>query len=426
MRFASTREILAGTGLGRAIRDGAAPDGGLYLPEAIPAVMADATLPLPDFAVSMLAPFFAGDPLADALPTVCAESFEFPMPVVPLGPARPGLRALELFHGPTGAFKDFGARFLAACFARLGEPLTILVATSGDTGGAVGAATEGRAELCTLILYPRGRVSAFQAHQLGCWRAPVQALEVDGDFDACQRLVKAAFADRALAGRHRLSSANSINIGRLLPQVAYLGWAAARVHAETGVAPGLIVPTGNLGHGFAALYARAMGLPIGPVRLVTNANRTLAEWAASGRYEPRPAVATIANAMDVGAPSNFERLAMLRHALGPFAVDLVDDDAIRRRIVRDARDSGYVWCPHSATAAEAWARLSPGAQGERPWLACATAHPFKFADIVEPLIGRTPAPSPALAAILDRQAHAMPIAATLDALAAVLDGATAP
>ncbi len=423
MKFISTRGAAPAAGLSAAIRNGAAPDGGLYLPEAIPAAAPDPALPLPEFAAGMLVPFFADDPLATALPAICAEAFAFPAPIVTPDPARPGMRALELFHGPTGAFKDFGARFLAACFARLGEPLTILVATSGDTGGAVGAATEGRAALRTLILYPKGRVSPFQALQLGCWATPVQALEVAGDFDACQQLVKAAFADPELSARHRLTSANSINIGRLLPQMAYLGHAVARVHAETGVKPGLIVPTGNLGHGFAALYARAVGLPIGPVTLATNANRTLADWAASGRYAPRAALATIANAMDVGAPSNFERLAALD--LGDVAVERVDDAAIRARIVAAERASSYVWCPHSATAAEAYERLSPRARDERPWLLCATAHPWKFAEIVEPQIGRRLAPLPALAAILEREAQAAPIPSTSAALAEVLD-ATAP
>ena len=420
MRFVGTRGGGA-VGLSQAIRAGAAPDGGLYLPREIPAVAPDPDLPLADYAAAMLAPFFAGDRLESALPAICAEAFAIPVPTVTPDPARPDMRVPELFHGPTGAFKDFGARFLTACFDRLGGPLTILVATSGDTGGAVGAAAEGRANLRTLILYPEGRVSPFQARQLGCWRAPVQALEVAGDFDACQRLVKAAFADPVLAARHRLTSANSINIGRLLPQMAYLGWASAQVHAATGTKPGLIVPTGNLGHGFAALYARAMGLPIGPIRLVTNANRTLSDWAASGRYEPRPAIATIANAMDVGAPSNFERLAALGPALGDISVELVADAAIRARIVSEDRASGYIWCPHSATAAEAYARLAPDEQTGRSWLLCATAHPFKFAEIVEPLIGRTLAPPPALAAILHREAHALPIPANSAALAAVLD-----
>jgi threonine synthase len=423
MRFFSTRGRAPAVGLSQAIRTGAAPDGGLYLPDAIPASAPDPRLPLADFAARMLAPFFAEDALASELPAICAEAFAFPAPVVAPDPARPGTRALELFHGPTGAFKDFGARFLAACFARLGEPLTILVATSGDTGGAVGAATEGRANLRTLILYPKGRVSPFQAHQLGCWNAPVRALEVAGDFDACQRLAKAAFADPELSARHHLTSANSINLGRLLPQMAYLGRAAARIHAETGAKPGLIVPTGNLGHGFAALYARAMGLPVGPVILATNANRTLTDWAASGRYAPRPAIATIANAMDVGAPGNFERLAALD--LGEVAVELVDDAAIRARIVAADRALGYLWCPHSAIAAETLERLAPTARAERTWLLCATAHPYKFSDILEPLIGRPVAPPPALAAILQREAHALPIRANAAALTDVL-AATAP
>jgi threonine synthase len=422
MRYFSTRDQAPAVGLSEAIRNGAAPDGGLYLPASIPAVAPDSALPLPDFAAAMLAPFFAGDPLAEALPDICAEAFDFPLPVVTPDPARPELRALELFHGPTGAFKDFGARFLTACFDRLGAPLTILVATSGDTGGAVGCAAEGRANLRALILYPKGRVSPFQALQLGCWAPPVQALEVDGNFDDCQRLVKAAFADPDLSARHQLTSANSINIGRLLPQMAYLGWAASRVHAETGVKPGLVVPTGNLGQGFAAVYARAMGLPIGPIRFVTNANRTLGDWAASGVYEPRAVIATIANAMDVGAPSNFERLAALGYQLGMFTVERAEDDEIRARIVADYAASGYVWCPHSAAAAEAYARLDAKARAERTWLLCATAHPYKFAEIVEPLIGERLVPPPALAAILGRTANVLQVPPASAALAQVLDG----
>lgn len=429
MRFASTRGKAAPAGLSEAIRNGAAPDGGLYMPERVPAVPElDPSLPLPRFAAAMLRPFFEGDALEGELDAICAEAFDFPLPIVQPDPARPGLRALELFHGPTGAFKDFGARFLMACFDRIGdrrEPLTVLAATSGDTGGAVGCAAEGREAVRAVILYPKGRVSPFQELQLTCWGEPVRALEVDGDFDDCQRLVKAAFADPALAREHRLTSANSINIGRLLPQMAYAGWAAARVHAEMGRKPGFIVPTGNLGHGFATLYARAMGLPVGPVLLVTNANRTLTDWHASGRYEPRASLATIANAMDVGAPSNFERLAALPQDLREVAVDLVDDDTIRARIRTEYEASGYVWCPHSATAAEAYARLPGEARDERPWIAAATAHPFKFAEAIEPLIGRQIEPPPALRAILGREAKKTAIPAELSALAHALERETA-
>jgi threonine synthase len=311
-----------------------------------------------------------------------------------------------------------------SCFDRIGDPaapLTVLAATSGDTGGAVGCAAEGKAAVRAFILYPKGRVSPFQELQLTCWGAPVRALEVEGDFDDCQRIAKAAFADRRLAEAHRLTSANSINIGRLLPQMAYLAHAAGRLFAEAGEKPGLIVPTGNLGHGFAALYARALGAPIGPVLLVTNANRTLLDWHRSGAYEPRAAIATMANAMDVGAPSNFERLVALPPALRDVRVELVDDDAIRARIRSDYEVSGYVWCPHSATAAEAYARLPDAEREGRPWIAAATAHPFKFAEAIEPLIGARIAPPPALEAILGRKGHKRTIAPRLEALVEALE-----
>lgn len=432
MRFVSTRGRSRAVGLAAAIRAGAAPDGGLYLPETVPAADLGRLSPdmdLAEFAEALLEPFFRGDSLAPALAAICREAFDFPVPLAVPDPARPGLRALELFHGPTGAFKDFGARFLMACFERIGDPgdpLTVLAATSGDTGGAVGCAAEGRAAMRATILYPRGRVSPFQELQLTSWGAPVQALEVDGDFDDCQRLVKAAFADPDLNDAHRLTSANSINIGRLLPQIAYAAHAAVRLHAESGEKPGMLVPTGNLGHGFAILYARAMGLPIGPVRLVTNANRTLFDWQASGDYVPRASLPTIANAMDVGAPSNFERLVALPPALREARVELVDDAAIRSRIEAEYRASSYVWCPHSATAAEAYARLGGDERGQRPWIAAATAHPFKFRESVEPLIGAEIAPPRALAAILGRPARKAAIAAELGALAEALEAERAP
>ena len=427
MKFVSTRGIAPAVSLSQAIRNGAAPDGGLYMPEAFPAAdlsRLDPTMPLSTFAAAMLAPFFAGDALEEELPAICAEAFDFPVPLVTPDPAKPGLRALELFHGPTGAFKDFGARFLMACFDRIGDPadpLTVLAATSGDTGGAVGCAAEGRGSVRALILFPKGRVSPFQELQLTCWGAPVRALEVDGDFDDCQRMVKAAFADPALSERHRLTSANSINIGRLLPQMAYAGHAALRLAAETGEMPGFVVPTGNLGHGFATLAARALGLPIGPVVLVTNANRTLIDWQSSGAYTPRASVATLANAMDVGAPSNFERLAALAPEQAEARVDLVDDDAIRARMKAEYEASGYIWCPHSATAVEAWSRLPAVERDARPWIAAATAHPYKFAEAIAPVISARIAPPPALAAILGRHGDKTSVPAEVSVLVETLD-----
>ncbi len=427
MKFVSTRANAPqspAVSLSDAIRAGAAPDGGLYVPEAIPPADLDPSLPLAAFAAHFLAPFFAGDRLERDLAAICDEALSIDVPLVTPDPARPALQALELFHGPTGAFKDFGARFLLACFDRLGdpaEPLTVLVATSGDTGGAVGCAAEGRAAVRAVILYPTGRVSPFQELQLTCWGDPVRALEVEGDFDDCQRMVKVAFADPALSACHRLTSANSINVGRLLPQAAYIAHAAARAKASHGAAPGFVMPTGNLGHGYALLLAKAMGAPIGPLMLATNVNATLADWQASGNYQPRPSVATLANAMDVGAPSNFERLIALAPEDRELRVELVDDAAISARIVAEDEASGYVWCPHSATAAEAYARLT-GAERDRPWIVAATAHPFKFAEVVEPLIGRAIEPPPALAEIDGRATRKTKIAASASALAEALDG----
>jgi threonine synthase len=427
MEYLSTRGNAPSVAIGDAIRNGAAPDGGLYLPKVAPVideVELRSVEGLANFAPRFLAPFFEGDPLAGELAAICQEAFDFPVPIVTPDPDRPQLRTLELFHGPTGAFKDFGARFLLACFDRLGDParpLTVLAATSGDTGGAVGCAAEGRRAVQAAILYPRGRVSPFQELQLTCWDAPVRAIEVEGDFDDCQRLVKAAFADRALSDALRLTSANSINIGRLLPQAAYSAYAAFRVFEETGVAPGLIIPTGNLGHAFSAIYARSLGVPIGPVILATNANRTLFDWHSSGTYTPGPSIATIANAMDVGAPSNFERLIHLAEDQREVRVEQVDDDAIRSRIRQEYDRSGYVWDPHGATAAETYARMSEAERGDRIWIAAATAHPYKFAEVVEPVIGEKIAPPPALAAILGRQAHKETIAAESNALARTLN-----
>lgn len=425
MNYVSSRGGQPPVSVSEAIERGAAPDGGLYLPAEFPrfdAAAATADLSLPDFAARFLGPFFEGDVLEDDLADICADALDVPVPIVTPSAAR-SLSFLELFHGPTGAFKDFGARFLMGCFDRIGDPadpFTVLAATSGDTGGAVGCAAEGRSAVRAVILYPKGRVSPFQEHQLTCWGANVRALEVDGDFDDCQRLVKQAFANRALSDRFNLTSANSINIGRLLPQAAYVAHAAVRRHAATGQTPGFIVPSGNLGHGFAVLLARAMGAPIGPVILATNANQTLKDWSNDGRFRPRPSVETLANAMDVGNPSNFERLTAIGINPDDVRVEQVGDDRIKARIRAEHDTTGYVLCPHTATAAEAYDRLSDGEKTERPWIALATAHPFKFAETVEPLISVEVAPTPALAAIFDRPMAKRSIRADPAALAEVL------
>jgi threonine synthase len=420
LRYLSTRGRSPAVTISHAIAAGLAPDGGLYVPETLPRLDAasfDPDGPLADTAATLLAPFFAGDPLAAALPAICREALDFETPLRAL-PQRDAC-VLELFHGPTAAFKDVGARFLAACLRRLpradARPLTILVATSGDTGAAVGAAFHGQPNIEVVILYPDGRVSPRQAHQLGSFGGNVRTLRVRGRFDDCQRMVKAALNDAALQSVRPLSSANSISLGRLLPQMSYyahaaLGWWRAH-HAPLN----FIVPTGNLGNALAALWARKIGLPVGEVRLACNANATLPEFFHGGAYRPRDAVATLANAMDVGAPSNFERLhwtfggddAEMRRALRATSVD---DAAIRRTIAHHANAYGEVFCPHTATAIHVLDTLRE-AGDTAPWAVVATAHPAKFEGVVEPLIGR-PVPVPAaLAAMLERPAEAEPLAA---------------
>jgi len=346
LRYPSTRGHAPAVTLSEAISAGLAPDGGLYVPERLPSIDPVAFDPDGDLAATattLLAPFFAGDPLADALPAICAEAFTFDAPLRPL--ARPDASLLELFHGPTAAFKDFGARFLAACLRRLcgadAPPLTILVATSGDTGAAVGAAFHRLPNLRVAILYPDGRVSPRQAHQLGSFGDNVHALRVAGSFDDCQRMVKATLNDAGLQARVPLSSANSISLGRLLPQMAYYAHAALQVRRAHDVPLDLMVPTGNLGNAMAAVWTRTMGLPIGRIVLACNANATLPDFFAGGAYRPRAAVPTLANAMDVGAPSNFERLrwtypdeAALRAA---FTAVSVDDHAIRATLRLDRK-----------------------------------------------------------------------------------------
>ncbi len=430
MHFISTRNDAPAASLGQAIAAGLAPDGGLYVPERMPAVrplLPAATLAAT--AADLLRPFFAGDALEGELDAICAEAFDFPAPLRPL--ATPHDHVLELFHGPTAAFKDFGARFLAASLSRLrrgsDRPLMIVVATSGDTGAAVAAAFHRQPGLQVVVLYPDGRVSPRQAHQLGCLGDNIRALRVAGSFDDCQAMAKQALGDASLQAQVPLSSANSISLGRLLPQMAYYAHAALEHRERTGRVLNVVIPTGNLGNAMAAILARRLGVPLGRIVLATNANRVLPDYFDGGDYAPAPSVATLANAMDVGAPSNFERLRWLYRGddaalRAGFLSQSVDDAAIRDTIGARFQRFGEVFCPHTATAVRVLERLR--ADGEAAagddWAVAATAHPAKFEAVVEPLIGREVPVPPALAALLQRPAHAEPCAPEYAALRARL------
>lgn len=425
----STRGKSPAIPLHQAIIEGIAPDGGLYLPEHMPQINTAALLESETYqeaALHVMSPFFAGDVLAEALPGMIERAFNFPVPLKAFKTKNDFM--LELFHGPTSAFKDVGARFLAECFAAVpakGKTRTILVATSGDTGGAVAAAFHQHADVRVMVLFPEGRVSARQAHQLSCFGDNIHSYRVQGSFDDCQRLVKTAFADKALSEKQALTSANSINLGRLLPQMSYYAWAAVQYarHHNKNKKLNFIIPSGNLGNAFAAILAKAAGTPIGDIVLATNANKVLPDFFDTGQYMPRDSVSTLANAMDVGAPSNLERLRYyypdqtFHQAI--LKIESVSDDDIRRAIPVALDRYDDIVCPHTACGMVILERLRDTGD-QRDWCVVATAHPAKFETVVEPLIGHpvnVPAP---LQKLLARPIFAEPLAPDLASLKACL------
>ena len=432
MKYLSTRGGAAVT-LDEALISGIAADGGLFVPEALPTFEIgdfDGAESIPDVAKILLTPFFEGSKLAGHLDIILAETFNFPIPRVPLPTKSGNADLLELFHGPTAAFKDVGAGFLAACLCRLEQsaatPLTILVATSGDTGGAVAAAFDQRPGIRVVVLFPDGRVSERQAHQLTCWSDNVLSLAVQGSFDDCQAIVKAAMADDALQAEYRFSSANSINIGRLLPQCTYYAASCLQHYRATGRKPGYIVPTGNLGNALACIIAREMGLPIGNVVIATNANRTIADFLAASEWLPRDSIPTLASAMDVGNPSNMERL---RNLIGEadvlserIRIFTVSDEEIEEQIRSVHSAYGVTVCPHTATAIYAYQQLGREERQSSDWVLIATAHPAKFESIVEPLIGEPiPLPEPLLK-IQAKPSRSVAIDADMNSLKDALHG----
>lgn len=426
--------------LAEAVQRGLAPDGGLYVPVDIPRMTADefAALrgrSLPEVATALLAPLVADTFAATRLGELMAAALDFDIPLVSIAP---GLSMLELFHGPTLAFKDVGARTMARWLVAVSgsadrRPLTVLVATSGDTGGAVAHAFHGVAGTRVVVLYPRGRVSDVQEAQFATLGGNVTAVAVEGAFDDCQRLVKEAFADAAIAGALRLTSANSINIGRLLPQMAYYAWAALQLPAGSPPLT-VVVPSGNLGNLCAGVMAQRRGVPIGRfVVATTTANDPLPRYLTSGGYEPRASTPTLASAMDVGAPSNFERLLHFfdhdEHAMRATMTGVtVSDDDIRAAIRALADQHGYVADPHSAVGYLGARAVGHGAGGA-PVVVLATAHPAKFREVVEPALGRD---VPLPAALAERLAlprlsiAAAPALPALSAVLATLDGPHAP
>ena len=449
MQYYSTRNRNEKAGFAAAALTGLAPDGGLYVPEEVPRYPATVksslgTMAYTDIAYETIRPWVNGDIPGPVLEEMVHAAYPFTAPLISAGDRL----VLELFHGPTAAFKDFGARFMARAFSylRRGEtkPLKILVATSGDTGGAVADGFFGIEGISVTVLYPRGRVTPLQEKQIAGLRGNITAIAVEGSFDDCQRLVKQAFADGDLRKRLALSSANSINISRLIPQAVYYAAAAGRAFSGLTDPDGeatprragfnaegspygqkhgpivLSVPSGNFGNLTAGLYAWKMGAPIALFIAATNINKTVPDYLESGKYEARPSKATLSNAMDVGAPSNFERITahfsleeMRRLILGVS----VTDQETRQAISEVFSHGGYYLDPHSAVGWQAADKLREAGKlpAENALGILSAAHPAKFIETVEPLTGPVPVPS-ILRKVMERTVEARVIPADLQAL----------
>jgi threonine synthase len=406
MYYTSTRDKSIRKTLSEAMLGGLADDGGLFVPETIPKInLADFTpdLSYPEFAEKLLHTFFAGDILDDQLKEICQEAFTFP---IPLTQVNKNTFLLELSHGPTSSFKDIGARFLAACLNRLSEKqkTTILVATSGDTGSAVASAFYQKPNINVIILYPKGQVSERQEHQITCWDDNINALAVKGSFDDCQRLIKSAFQDEWWKTHTHLSSANSINIGRLLPQLTYYAYCSMQFYHQHKAQAGFIIPTGNLGNATAGYWAKLIGFPIREITLSTNANKAVPDYLQSGKFKARPSIATVANAMDVGNPSNFERLYDTYKNYLIFKENVtaysVSDEEIKSTIKEYYEKYNIILCPHTATASFVREKLSA-----QPWIVVSTADASKFDTVIEPIL-KTVIPIPAsLQTLLERKTY---------------------
>ena len=438
MRFITTSGQAPPASLTWALFDGLAPDGSLYVPESIDRwsdteIAKLPSMSLTDIGKRLLRPYVSDEIDDTALESIVLGGLNFPIPLVEV---EHGLFALELFHGPTLAFKDVAARVMARIMSALhdgGDPTTILVATSGDTGGAVGNAFYGVPHMRVVILYPEGRISRTQEAQLTMFNGDegsnVKAYALAGSFDDAQGLVKAVWTDTDLLSRVRLSSANSINIGRLLPQMIYYFHAMAQLMRITRASTSDVVfstPSGNFGNLTAGLMARRAGLPITKFVAPTNVNDVVPNYLKTGRFEPRPSLQTLSNAMDVGNPSNFDRMLWLfggDHAA--MSRDLAgsrhDDAEVRETIRLVYEERGYLLDPHSAIGYLGLKRRADRKPSDLQ-VFLATAHPAKFAEIVGPIIDR-PIPKPAaLAEALARPQHPLRLEKSLSALKALLGG----
>ena len=394
MRYYSTKGNAISVGFKDALFHGLAPDGGLYMPDTIPHLGTDffkSDLSYPELATGMIHPFTKDELTHAQLTDICELAFDFPLRIKELNETD---SVLELFHGPTFAFKDFAARFMARTMSYFLEnkdnELTILVATSGDTGSAVANGFFNVEGINVIILYPSNRVSTIQEKQLTTLGGNITALEIDGSFDDCQRMVKAAFQDIDLRNRLSLSSANSINMARLLPQSVYYSWAWKLCGKNKPII--FSVPSGNFGNLTGGLLANRMGVPVEKFIAATNANDTFQHFLSSGTIQHQDAVKTISNAMDVGVPSNLDRIQNLFHDdINQVKVDISSwsfTDKDTKESIRNIQDEfGYLIDPHTAVGVLGLIKYRNETNSKTKGVVLSTAHPGKFADVIEPIIG---------------------------------------
>jgi threonine synthase len=436
MKYRSTSRQCPEVTFREAVLRGLAEDGGLYVPAEIPRLERNfferlPQLSFPELCVEVARPYLDGEIGDDALRELVAEAMNFPVPLVSLSPPLAGaskLHVLEMFHGPTLAFKDFGARFMARVMGHFvrgsGRELTVLVATSGDTGSAVAQGFFGVPGIRVVVLYPSGRVSEAQERQFTTLGGNITALEVAGAFDDCQRLVKQALADVELNEKLFLTSANSINIARLIPQTFYYFAAFAQLgQAEVPVV--VSVPSGNFGNLTAGLYAKRTGLAASQFIAATNINDVVPEFLRSGTFRPRPSQQTLSSAMDVGNPSNFARLADLyENDIGAMRRDLwgcgfTDEETLRAMKSVQER-FGYLADPHTAVGILGFETFLKQHSGPCQGIALATAHPAKFAEAVARATGVKPKLPERLAECLARPKKSQPLANSFEELKSFL------
>jgi threonine synthase len=411
MPLISTRTPTNSASWRKAVLEGLAPDGGLYLPHPLPTLACEAlssmrNMSLSEIALAVASPLLGEEVPVDKLRTCCERSFSFPLPLTTL---QDNLHVLELFHGPTCAFKDFGARFMSHLFRYFlgsdSRSLTVLVATSGDTGGAVANAfhsSEPDSPIRVVVLYPRDKVTRIQELQMTTLGGNVVPLQVDGTFDDCQRLVKTALADRELLSSHPLTTANSINVARLLPQILYYVYAWSRL--PRGTLPVFCVPSGNLGNLTGGVIAHLLGLPVLRFVAACNRNDSFVRFLRGEPFAPHPSFVTHSNAMDVGNPSNFERLTCLaslhRFALPTLiqGVSVTDEACLHTcRLVNEKY--GYTADPHTSIGLAAVLPNLESFTAHQPAVVLATAHPAKFSEVVVKALGVPPALSPQMEAL---------------------------